>query len=358
MNMLNQYGYPAQGLPSAQMPDGATAPHLQLEPARIIRVNRSGYELITAAGHVRGILKRSRFPDPSGHHREVPGGPVFPVIGDFVLVSCRPDEPAVIYSVLPRASAFSRIDPEPGAGAQVLAANIDLVLILSSMNRDFNPRRLERYCAGAWESGAVPLVVLTKADLASDPQDFITEAISVCPGADVLGISSRTGQGMDRLNEKLLPGKTSVLLGSSGVGKSSLVNALSGEEKLKVSGIREIDGKGRHTTTHRQMILLQSGHILIDTPGMREMGLWDSQSGIETAFPEIDALEGSCRFSDCSHGTEPGCAIRTALETGTISPDRWNQYLKLRKEAAYNSDPERYKRQQEQFWKKIARSNR
>jgi ribosome biogenesis GTPase len=214
-----------------------------------------------------------------------------------------------------------------------VAANFDYVFIMQSLNLDFNPKRLERYLTLAWQSGATPVILLTKADLVEDYWDYLTQVERVAPGVNAHVVSAHTGYGLLRLNAYLQPGKTVVFLGSSGVGKSSLVNALAGQEIMAVSEIREDDSKGRHTTTHRQLIRLQSGVMIIDTPGMRELGMWEVSEGLSDAFSDVESFLGRCRFSDCKHEREPGCAIRAAIETGELDISRWESYRKLKEEA-------------------------
>jgi ribosome biogenesis GTPase / thiamine phosphate phosphatase len=213
----------------------------------------------------------------------------------------------------------------------VLAANVDVVLIVSSVNQELNLRRLERYLTLAWESGARPVLVLTKSDLSDDVPAALAEVESVAFGAPVHAISSVTGEGLDEVRAYLRPGVTAALLGSSGVGKSTLVNTLAGEELLETREIRD-DGKGRHTTTRRELVQLPGGGLVIDTPGMREVQLWIAEEGLEEAFEDVTELFGRCRFSDCAHQSEPGCAVKEALANGTLSPERWESYLKLQRE--------------------------
>ncbi len=217
--------------------------------------------------------------------------------------------------------------------SQVVAANIDIALIATAVVGDLNPRRLERYVTVAWESGALPVVLLTKADLVT--ADALAEAraaVSVAaPGVDVLTLSTLTGEGLDALGRALVPASTAVLVGSSGVGKSSLVNALLGGSRLATAAVRA-DGRGRHTTTHRELVRLDSGALLIDTPGMRELQLWSEGDGLATSFADVDALAAECRFRDCAHGSEPGCAVRAAVERGSLELERLDSYFKLRRE--------------------------
>ena len=204
---------------------------------------------------------------------------------------------------------------------------------MQSLNLDFNPKRLERYLTLAWQSGATPVILLTKADLVENYWDYLTQVERVAAGVNTHVVSAHTGYGLERLNAYLQPGKTVVFLGSSGVGKSSLVNALAGEEIMTVNGIREDDSKGRHTTTHRQLIRLKSSVMIIDTPGMRELGMWDISEGLGDAFADVEQFIGKCRFSDCRHESEPGCAIKAAIATGELDAERWESYRKLSEEA-------------------------
>ena len=216
----------------------------------------------------------------------------------------------------------------------MLAANIDVAFLVASMNEDLSLRRLERYLILAWESGARPVIVLTKADLHPAPEVAVAEVETIAGGVPVHAISSLTGEGLDEVTALLGPGLTAVLLGSSGVGKSTLVNTLAGEELLATQEIRD-DGTGRHTTTRRELIQLPSGGLVIDTPGIREVQLWVADEGIDEAFEDVTELFAHCRFSDCAHDREPGCAVRAALEDGTLPAERWDSYLKLQGELAH-----------------------
>jgi ribosome biogenesis GTPase len=213
----------------------------------------------------------------------------------------------------------------------VLAANVDVVLVVTSMNGDFNLRRLERYLAVAWESGATPVVLLSKADLADDVEGYRAAAASAAPGVELIAVSVVTGEGLDSIRAHLGRGRTVVFTGSSGVGKSSIVNALAGEPLLATAEIREDDARGRHTTTRRQLIRLVDG-LLIDTPGLRELGVLDTE-GVSTAFDDVESLAAECRFNDCRHRSEPGCAIRAALHDGSLAPERFDAYGRLQREA-------------------------
>ena len=238
---------------------------------------------------------------------------------------------------------------------QAVAANFDYVFIMQSLNLDFNPKRLERYLTLAWQSGATPVILLTKADMVEDYWDYLSQVERVAMGVNTHVVSAHTGYGLNRLNAYLQPGKTVVFLGSSGVGKSSLVNALAGEPVMVVKAIREDDSKGRHTTTHRQLIRLKSGVMIIDTPGMRELGMWDVSEGLADAFEDVEKHLGRCRFSDCKHEKEPGCAIRAAISAGELEPARWESYRKLKEEAV---DREEMMRRKQAWSKGVAKFSR
>ena len=313
-------------------------------PARITAVHKERYELVCEYGACFGRLKAGVY-----YGREAEN---FPTTGDFVLINYNSGGDSQIIKTLPRKTFFSRRDPTPGRGEQAVAANFDYVFIMQSLNHDFNSKRLERYLTLAWQSGAMPVVILTKADLMSDSSSHIRAAEKTAAGVDVFAVSAKTGLGLDDLSGYLKPGKTLVFLGSSGVGKSSLVNALAGEEIMAVNEIREDDGRGRHTTTHRQLIMLKSGVAIIDTPGMRELGMWDVSTGLGDAFSDVEQYLGRCKFSDCRHQNEPGCAVKAAIENGELSMERWESYVRLKKEARYSDDKagalrEKWKRNKE-----------
>lgn len=293
-------------------------------PARVTAVHKERYEIVCDRGITHARLKTSEY---------YAGNEAFPTTGDFVMIQYIPNGDSLILHTLPRKTLFSRREPGSVPRDQAVAANFDYVFIMQSLNQDFNPKRLERYLTLAYQSGATPVILLTKADLVADTWDYEMQAERVAMGATTHVVSARTGYGLARLNAYLQPGKTVVFLGSSGVGKSSLVNALAGEEIMGVGGIREDDSKGRHTTTHRQLIRLQSGVMIIDTPGMRELGMWDVSEGIGEAFSDVEQYLGTCRFSDCRHEKEPGCAIRAAIERGELDMGRWQSYQKLKAEA-------------------------
>jgi ribosome biogenesis GTPase len=259
-----------------------------------------------------------------------------PVAGDWVAARLVGPAQALVEAVLPRHTCFSRRAPGNREQEQPLAANIDLVFLVCALDGDFNPRRLERYLTLAQESGAHPVVVLSKADLCDELAGRLREAAAVARDTPVVAASTESERGMDGLGEFLAPGRTVALLGSSGVGKSSIVNRLLGEERLRTGDVRASDSKGRHTTTHRELIPLPVGGALIDTPGLRELQLWAGAESVEQTFDEIAAAGAGCRFRDCSHHGEPGCAVRRALDAGAIAPERWASYRKLRAEAEWH----------------------
>ena len=300
-----------------QCPDTGKLPGI---PARITAQHKERYEIVCAHGITHARLKTKEYYVDTQD---------FPTTGDFVMVNYIDNGDSQILATLPRKTFFSRREPGPVPRDQAVAANFDYVFIMQSLNLDFNPKRLERYLTLAWQSGAAPVILLTKADLVEDYWDFLTQVERVAPGVNTHVVSAHTGQGLPRLNAYLQLGKTVVFLGSSGVGKSSLVNALAGEQIMAVSEIREDDSKGRHTTTHRQLIRLQSGVMIIDTPGMRELGMWDVSEGLGDAFSDVEAFLGKCRFSDCTHDREPGCAIKAAIATGELDIARWESYQSL-----------------------------
>ncbi|SDZ68249.1 ribosome biogenesis GTPase [Evansella caseinilytica] len=260
----------------------------------------------------------------------------FPAVGDWVILDARPQEgKGIIHQLLPRTSCFSRKVAGEVTDEQIVAANVDTIFIVMALNNDFNIRRLERYLTMAWESGANPAVVLSKSDLCDDKQDKVMQVEAVAFGVPVHTVSALQNDGLEELSGYLSSGRTVALLGSSGVGKSTIINAFAGRELQEVQEIRESDAKGRHTTTHREMFLLPQGGILIDTPGMRELQLWESVDGLKQSFEDVEAYALACRFRDCTHGTEPGCAVKAAIAGGMLDRERYESYLKLQKELAY-----------------------
>lgn len=294
--------------------------------ARVSAVFRERFELICAQGETHGFLKPGAF---------MRGGEPLPTVGDFVRIEYNPLGDSRITGIMPRRTYLARRDAGPNAREQAVAANFDYVLLATSLNGDFNLRRMERYLTAAYDSGAVPVVLLTKADLCDDCARLASDISGIAPGVAVHAVSSLTGQGIDELARYAQPGTTLALLGSSGVGKSSLINALAGSERMRVNSTRSVDAsKGRHTTTHRQLLRLPSGALIIDTPGMRELGIWCAGEGLDEAFADVSRiLERGCRFSDCTHEHEPGCAVREALLSGELSPGRWQSYQALQRES-------------------------
>ena len=280
----------------------------------------------------------------------------FPAVGDWVAVKPSVNEAkGVIQAILPRQSKFSRKTAGATTEEQIVATNVDTVFLVNSLNDDLNLRRIERYLLLAWESGASPVIVLTKADLCTDVLEKIHLVETVALGVPIVVISTVAGTGFEELKVHLKPGKTVALLGSSGVGKSTLTNYLLGVEKQKIQDIRNSDDKGRHTTTHRELILLPNGSLLIDTPGMREVQLWEGGSGITESFSDIHELQSHCRYRDCKHEEEPGCAVKMAIEKGVLNEDRLQSYKKLEKELAYldRKLDKRAQAEEKKKWKKI-----
>lgn len=281
----------------------------------------------------------------------------YPAVGDYVIAEWpEGDGNAVITGLFPRRSCFIRKAAGTGNREQVVAANIDTVFICMSLNKNFNIRRLERYLSIAYDSEATPVAVLTKADLCSAVGERIAEAQNAAPGVDVLAVSA-LDEDTGAVMRHVLPGRTVAFIGSSGVGKSTLINRLTGTDSIATRETGN-DDKGRHTTTHRELITLPNGAFVIDTPGMRELGMWDSGGGIDTAFADIEALSRACRYSDCTHNGEPGCAVRKALEDGTLDRARWNSYLKLKTENEYAADSTGYLEAKRARFKDIARINK
>ena len=303
----------------------ASASH---SPARVIAQHRGEYRLMTPWDEVTGVASGRMLHRASGRLE-------LPAVGDFVLVDPQTDGPVTIVEILPRNTQFVRRKSGTESQEQIVAANIDVAFLLASLNQELKVRRIERYLVAARESGAQPVIVLTKLDQCGDIAAALALVAPAVSGVPVVAVSSVTGEGIDELRSHLCPGGTVVLLGSSGVGKSTLVNTLAGEELLRTREIREADDKGRHTTTHREIFRMPDGVLVLDTPGMRELGLIEAGDGLEETFDDVTAIIDSCRFRDCTHAAEPGCAVRQAVQSGTVSAERWNSYQKLQKELAY-----------------------
>jgi ribosome biogenesis GTPase len=288
-----------------------------LLPGRVAAVHRGAFDVWMAAGAVR-----SRLPGRLMHDGLDVG------VGDWVGLS-----DGLIRTVLPRRSAIVRNSPERTTSAQTLAANVDVAFVVSSLGPDLEPRRIERYLVTIWESGASPEIVLTKADRLDDPWPLVAEVEAVAVGVPIHVVSALTGQGCDELRTRIAAGTTAVLLGSSGVGKSTLVNRWLGGEVMATRETREDDDEGRHTTTHRQLLELPGGGLVIDTPGLRELQLWDvGAAALDATFTDVEELAADCRFGDCSHVHEPGCAVLGAVETGELPHDRLHSWRKLQRE--------------------------
>ena len=313
------------------------------EPGRVTAAHRAAFDVQTAHDVVR-----ARLPGRLVHEA------VDVAVGDWVGL-----RDGLIRNVLPRRSAIVRNAAGRATRAQTLAANVDIAFVLSSLGPDLEPRRIERYLVTIWESGAAPEIVLTKADRVDDPWDLVAEVEAVAIGVPVHVVSAVTGQGCDALRVRIQPGTTAVLLGSSGVGKSTLVNRFAGRELMTVTDTRADDDEGRHTTTHRELIRLPGGGVVIDTPGLRELQLWDAE-GIDAAFADVEELAGECRFNDCSHTREPDCAVLAAVDGGTLPAQRLDSWRKLQRELrqiAMRHD-HLLRKEETRRWKKIAKEGR
>ncbi|MCL2628980.1 MAG: ribosome small subunit-dependent GTPase A [Oscillospiraceae bacterium] len=302
---------------------------------RVTELRREFYTVITQLGEVTALLKGTFVYDAVVRTD-------LPCVGDFVHVQYNESGASQITRVLPRRTMFSRADffghgyaHVKAVREQILAANFDYVFIITSLNNDFNISRILRYLTQSWQSGGIPVVILTKADLVEDFDKQVSEVMQAAPGVAVHAVSAHTGIGLNELDVYLQPCKTLIFLGMSGVGKSSLVNVLMEKEVMAVKDIREDDSRGRHTTTHRQLFMLPSGAMIIDTPGMRELGLIGTDDGISTSFADIEELFSQCRFNNCSHQSEPGCAVKTAIDNGELDIKRWDNYQKLKRETLY-----------------------
>lgn len=330
--------------------EAAFTPHRErgFRPARVVAEHRGGYyvrsELGDRLAHARGRLRDD----------EIWGG--MPAVGDWVVVCDAPGERDAIEALLPRRTKVSRKTPWLKAEEHILVANVDTVVLVTGLDADFNARRLERYLTAAWDSGADPLIVLTKLDVLDDPGKLV-EAEAVAVGVPVHAVSNVTGEGLDELRALLRPARTFVLLGSSGTGKSTLANRLAGRTVMDTGDLRN-DGRGRHTTRHRQLLMMPGGAILIDTPGLRELQIWEGD--LDSAFADIAELAAQCRFNDCAHSSEPDCAVRVALETGKLDADRWQNYLKLQRElrAIEARSSRRIQRELKSRWRARARESR
>ena len=293
----------------------------ECEPARVATQHRGGYLLLGEGGEVAAVV--------SGRFRHETAAPAdFPAVGDWVL-----HRDGVIHALLPRRTAFSRKTNLGLIQEQIAAANVDVVFVVASLDAEPNLRRIERYVTVAYESGAQPVLLLSKADLCADLEAALVAVTDVVPGTPVHAVSARTGVGLEVLDRYCSAGRTAVFLGPSGVGKTTLLNVLAGTERATAE-VRD-DGRGRHTTTQRELVMIDGRGIVIDTPGMRELQLWDAEAGLASVFADIEQLAGQCRFADCAHDAEPGCAVRAALDAGRLAGDRYAGYRKLEREEAF-----------------------
>lgn len=298
-------------------------------PGRVARVDRGVCTVLSADGVGRaslaGTMLAAAARDPAS----------LPCVGDWVVVRSWPDGRTTVEAVLPRRTAIVRRTADKDAAGQVLAANIDTAAVIEPMHPAPDVGRLERLLALAWESGAQPLVLLTKCDLAADPAAIAAQFERSAPGVPVVPVSALRDDGLAQLRPLVAAGRTMGLLGASGAGKSTLVNALAGARVMATQETRRVDGKGRHTTTYRALIPIPGGGAVLDTPGIRAVGLFDTAGGLERAFADVVELAAGCRFNDCAHRGEPGCAIGAALESGELTARRWASYQKLQREVAY-----------------------
>lgn len=328
-----------------------------MAPARVAEEQRGSYRIFTEHG--------LRYAELSGRirHQATAGETDLPCAGDWVMArvpagtpdpALASEDPSLIHRVLTRRTAFTRRAAGTRSVPQVVAANVDTFFLVQSLNGNLNFRRLERYLALLWESGAEPVLVLSKADLCEDPEPIVDAAREAATGVTVLVVSARQDGGLEPLLPYLASGKTAALVGSSGVGKSTIVNGLLGEEILRVQEIRA-DDRGRHTTTSRHLVPVPSGGMLLDTPGMRTVLLWEGEEGLDQTFADIAGLAAQCRFTDCGHGSEPGCAVRAALDSGALEAARWERYGKLVREARYEARKAdvRLRQEEQRRWKRI-----
>ena len=325
--------------------------------ARIIATHKDRYEIVCNNGQGFAKIKRGCYYDNPNS--------IYPTTGDFVIIEWNSTGDSMICETLKRESSFSRTASSSDRNhelhnqhEQLVAANFDYVFIMQSLNNNFNLHRLERYLSLSWESGAIPVIILTKSDLVENIQEYIEQVESIAFGVDVYAVSCITGYGLDSIKKYFSKGNTIVFLGSSGVGKSTLVNTLYGDNVMKTSDIREEDSRGRHTTTSRNLIMLPNGAMIIDTPGMRELGMWNAENGINKTFQDIEQYIGMCKFSDFTHTNEPGCKILEAIVNGEIDQERFEQYLKLQKESRYNTDSNQYLQEKKDKFKEISKINK
>lgn len=302
---------------------------LGMSPGRVFLENKNVYKVYTEIGEIEGKVS-GKFQYETVEKDE------FPAVGDWVAVAVREEEKSgTIHEVLKRSSCFSRKTVGAITEAQVIASNFNYVFIVTSLNLNFNLRRIERYLTIALNSGGIPVIILSKADLCENVEEKIQEVRDIAFGVEVYAISSLNGEGINDLLNLLQSGLTAAVVGSSGVGKSTLLNKLAGKNLMETSEIREEDSKGKHTTTKRQLFLLPSGGIIIDTPGTRELALWDTKESFSDVFNDIEELSTQCKFRDCKHENEPGCNVKAALQSGILDEKRFESYKKLLRENIY-----------------------
>lgn len=320
-------------------------------PARVVREDRERYRVLDPGGERPAEL--------AGRMRHAARTRMdLPAVGDWVAVRDGGGGSDAIVALLPRTTAFVRKAAGETTEEQIVAANVDHVFVVMGLDDNYNVRRIERYLTATWESGATPVVVLNKSDLAEDLDAVVAEVEAAAAGADVVAVSAIGAGTPEALARWLSPGRTVALLGSSGVGKSTLVNALFGDARMATGAVREADSRGRHTTTHRELVVLPGGALLIDTPGMRELQLWGDESGASATFPEIVEMAATCRFGDCRHETEPGCAVRAALRSGALDEGRFQSWRKLQRELRFleTKTDARARAAESAKWKAITKS--
>ena len=317
---------------------------------RVAIENKSNFNLYTESGEITAELS-GRF------HYNARTTSDYPAVGDWVVIRTIPEErKAIIEHVLKRKNKFSRKAAGDTTDEQIIASNADLIFIVTSLNQDVNLRRIERYLTLATENNAEPVLILSKSDICDNEESKMSEVRSIAEGINIHIISAKENKGVDELREYFSGNRTVAVVGSSGVGKSTLINCLAGSDEMEVSEIGLYKDKGRHTTSHRELLVLKSGGLIIDTPGMREIQLWEGNEGMSETFTDVEELAAKCRFTDCKHDTEPGCAIKKAIEEGQLTEERFNNYVKLQKEVRHfeNKQDKRAQIEEKKKWKKLS----